>query len=32
MITEIKNTFGSEEEVVKLQTPVVCADYIEKWL
>ena len=32
MITEVKNVFGSEEEVVKLQNPVICADYIEKWL
>ena len=32
MITEIKNTMGNDEESIKLNVPVVCADYIEKWL
>ena len=32
MITEIMNTMGNQIEKVPLKVPVVCADYIEKWL
>ena len=32
MITEIKNSMGNDDEVLPLQAPVVCADFIEKWL
>ena len=32
MITEIKNVMGNDIETIKLDVPVVCADYIEKWL
>ncbi|MCP4294565.1 MAG: hypothetical protein GY786_03060 [Proteobacteria bacterium] len=32
MITEIKNVIGGNEEVMKLNVPVICADFIEKWL
>lgn len=31
-IYEIMNTMGDEKETITLKTPVVCADYIEKWL
>lgn len=31
-ITEIMNVMGSHVEKVSLKVPVVCADYIEKWL
>ena len=32
MITEIMNVMGGQTEKVPLKVPVVCADYIEKWL
>lgn len=31
-ITEIKNIIGNDEEVLRLDAPVVCQDFIEKWL
>lgn len=31
-ITQIMNTVGGTDEVMDLGVPVVCADYIEKWL
>ena len=31
-ITKLINMVGAEEEIVDLEVPVVCADYIEKWL
>ena len=32
MITEIKSVMGNDEEMIQLNVPVVCADFIEKWL
>lgn len=31
-ITEVKNIFGNDEEVLALEAPVACQDFIEKWL
>lgn len=32
MITKIMNCMGQETETISLRTPVLCADFIEKWL
>jgi dynein heavy chain len=32
MITKLINCVGNDEEFIDLEIPVVCADYIEKWL
>lgn len=32
IITELRNVVGNDEEILKLEVPVVCQDFIEKWL
>ncbi len=31
-ITQIMNSVGGNDEMMSLGVPVICADYIEKWL